>query len=65
MVHQLLGAGIAQPLQPRTKGWTARIRFPARARFVLLHNIQSGSGAHSAYVMGTGGCFPKEKAAGA
>jgi hypothetical protein len=36
------------------------VRFPAGAgKFSVLHPIQTGSGAHSAfYIMGTGGSFP-------
>jgi hypothetical protein len=43
------------------------VRFPAGAKyFYLLHNVQTGSGAHSAsYPMGTRGCFLSGKAAGA
>jgi hypothetical protein len=38
--------------------WTG-VRFPAEARFFLLHSFQTGSGAHSAsYPMGIGGNFP-------
>jgi hypothetical protein len=33
--------------------------------FSLLHNVQTGSGAHSAYPMGTGVSFRGSKAAGA
>jgi hypothetical protein len=33
--------------------------------FSLLHNVQTGTGAHPAsYRMGTAGCFPAGKAAG-
>jgi hypothetical protein len=35
------------------------VRVPLRARFSLLHVVQTGSGAHPAsYPMGTGGDFP-------
>jgi hypothetical protein len=45
----------------------SRVRFPAGAgNFSLHHRIQNGSGAHPAsYLMGTAGCFPGSKAAGA
>jgi hypothetical protein len=37
-----------------------------KARFSLLHRVQTDSGAHPAfYLMGTGGDFPGGKAAGA
>jgi hypothetical protein len=36
------------------------------ARFSLLYNVQTESGAHPAfYLMDTGGYFPGDKAAGA
>jgi hypothetical protein len=43
------------------------VRFPVGAgNFLLLHRVQTGSGAHRAsYPMGTGGYFPGGKAAGA
>jgi hypothetical protein len=43
------------------------VRFSVEARdFSLLHSVQTASGAHPAcYSMGTGGCFPWGKAAGA
>jgi hypothetical protein len=46
-------------------GWTARSQFLARERdFSLLHNVQTGSGAHTvSYPMGTMGIFPGGKAA--
>jgi hypothetical protein len=38
---------------------------PGRGK-ILHHGIQTGSGAHPAfYPMGTGGSFPRDKAAGA
>jgi hypothetical protein len=45
----------------------SRVRFPAGAgNFSLHHRVQNGSGAHSAsYPMGTSGCLPGDKAAGA
>jgi hypothetical protein len=45
----------------------SRIRFPAEAvNFSLHHRVQNGSGAHpTSYPMGTRGCFPRGKAAGA
>jgi hypothetical protein len=43
----------------------SRVRFPAGAgNFSLHHRVQNGSGAHPAYLMGTGGFFPGGKAAG-
>jgi hypothetical protein len=42
------------------------VRVPVGTRFSPLHNVQIGSGAHSAsYPIGTGGSFPGGKAAGA
>jgi hypothetical protein len=47
-------------------GWTTEVRFPAGEKeFSLLHNVQTGSGAYPAYLMGTGGTFFEDKAAGA
>jgi hypothetical protein len=47
-------------------GWTAKVRFPAETgEFSLLHNFQTGPGAHPAScAMDTGGYFPGSKAAG-
>jgi hypothetical protein len=58
------GAGLAQQ---RATGWTAGVRFSVGARdFSLLHSVETASGAHPAsYLMGTGGLFPWDKAAGA
>jgi hypothetical protein len=42
------------------------IRVAAGVNFSPLHVVQTGSGAHPAdYLMGTGGTFPGNKAAGA
>jgi hypothetical protein len=42
------------------------VRVPVGVRFSPLHVVQTGSGAHPAsYPMGTGGSFPRGKAAGA
>lgn len=40
-------------------GWTARVRFPAAAKyFSLIRMIETGYGNHPAsYSMGTGGSF--------
>jgi hypothetical protein len=45
----------------------SRVRFPAETgNFSLYYRVQNGSGAHPAsYPMGTGGSFPRRKAAGA
>jgi hypothetical protein len=44
-----LWAGIAQSVQRRNTGWTARVRFSTEARDLsLLHSVQTGSGAHPA-----------------
>jgi hypothetical protein len=42
----------------------SRVRFPAgTGNFSLHHCVQSSSGVHpSSYPMGTGGCFPVDKA---
>jgi hypothetical protein len=47
--------------------WTARVRFPAKARdFFLLHSVQIGSGTHPvSYTIDTGGSSPGSQAAGA
>jgi hypothetical protein len=46
-------------------GWTARVRFPAVQDCSLLHSVHTGSGPHLAsYPTGTGGSFPRSKAAG-
>jgi hypothetical protein len=52
--------------EPAT-GWTARVRFSARARaFSLLHSIQTGSGAHRAsYQMGKRKSIPGDNGADA
>jgi hypothetical protein len=51
-------AGIAQLVQRRAKGWTARVRFPEVHGFSLIHSVQTASGDHPAsYPMGTGGSF--------
>jgi hypothetical protein len=57
-----IGAGIAQWVYRRATFWAVRVRFPARMRnFSLLHDGQTGSGAHRAsYPMGTGGAFSAE-----
>jgi hypothetical protein len=37
-------------------GWAAGDTFPAGARgFSILHSVQTGSGAHQAYLVDTGG----------
>jgi hypothetical protein len=43
-------------------GWMAGVRFPVGARYLLLlHSVQTGSGAHLAsYLMGNGGDFLRE-----
>jgi hypothetical protein len=41
-------------------GWTARVRFPPKQNFSLIHSVQTCSGAHPAsYPMCTGADFPK------
>jgi hypothetical protein len=37
---------------------------PVGARIFLLHVVQTGSGAHPANSMGTGGTFPRDEAVG-
>jgi hypothetical protein len=45
--------------------WTAGVQFPTGGKgFGLLHNFQSGSGAHSAYPLGTVSCFLGDKVTG-
>jgi hypothetical protein len=42
------------------------VRVPLGSKFSLLHVVQTGTGAYPAsYPMGTGGSFPRSKAAGA
>jgi hypothetical protein len=42
------------------------VRVPVGQEFYLLHVVQTGSGAlQASYPMGTGGAFPRGKAAGA
>jgi hypothetical protein len=51
LLYKLVGRGIG-------------VIFPARDIYIL-HNVQTGSGAHLAsYTMGTGGCFHKGNAVG-
>jgi hypothetical protein len=58
-------AGIAQSIQRLATGWTIGVRFSAGAgNFSLRQHVQTGSRAHPAsYPMGSGGSFPKVKAA--
>jgi hypothetical protein len=51
------GVGIAM-------GWTTRVRFSAGQEFLLLHVVQTGSGAHTvSYPVCTGVSFPGGKVA--
>jgi hypothetical protein len=60
----MLGAGIGQSVSG-LDDLGLWVRFPVRD-FSLLHNVHTVSWAQSAsYKMGTGGCFPQDKAAGA
>jgi hypothetical protein len=63
--HRDSSVGIALGYGLDDRGST--VRFPVRAgRFSLHHSVKNGSGAHPAsYAMGTRGCFPGGKAAGA
>jgi hypothetical protein len=55
------GAATGYGLDDRGVG----VRVPVGEEFSLLHVVQTGSGAHPAcYPMGTGGSFPRSKAAG-
>jgi hypothetical protein len=60
-------AGIAQSVYRLAKGWTTEgLEFESRygKEFSFLHVVQTGSGANPAsYQMGTGGLFPRSKAA--
>jgi hypothetical protein len=38
------------------------VRVPVGSEISLLHTVQTGSGAHLAYLKGTGGSFPGSKA---
>jgi hypothetical protein len=50
----------------RATGWTTVVEFPAEADVSLLHNVQTGPGAHSAsYLMSTGGSFSVGETVGA
>jgi hypothetical protein len=52
----MIGVGIVA-------GWTVEVRFPAGARFSLLHSVQTGSGDHPAsYPKGTRDDFSWSKA---
>jgi hypothetical protein len=55
--------------QPTNTGWTfEKSEFDSRQgnRLSILHSVQTGCWAQPAsYTMGTGGCFPGSKAAGA
>jgi hypothetical protein len=45
-------------------GTTAGVRFPEKARFSLLYNVQTGSVAHPTInPMNTGSSFPGDKVA--
>jgi hypothetical protein len=51
---------IAQSVQRRAVGWTARVLFPAVQDFSLLHSVQTDPTARLAsYPMGIGGSFRK------
>jgi hypothetical protein len=57
-------ASIPAEGQRYSDGLDGRVLFLAGTRFVPLHVVQTGSGAHPAsYPMGTGGSFPEGKAA--
>jgi hypothetical protein len=45
-------------------GGRVGVRVPVRANFSPLHVVQTDSGAHPAYPMGTGASFPGGKATG-
>jgi hypothetical protein len=64
-----MGVGIAQSVYILATDWTTEgSEFESRwgQEFSLLHVVQTGSGDHPAsYTMGTGGYFPRDKAAGA
>jgi hypothetical protein len=45
-------------------GWTARVRFQTVQEFSLLHVVHTGSGAHQAYLMGTGAVYTGVKRPG-
>jgi hypothetical protein len=56
-----VGIATAYGLDDREVG----VRVPVGSEFSLLHEVQTGSGAHSAsHLMGTGGSFPGGKVAG-
>jgi hypothetical protein len=57
------GISIATGYGPDGHGFGVRV--PLGARFSLLYVVHTGSGAHPAYPMGTGGSFSRGKAGGA
>jgi hypothetical protein len=62
-LYQLQGPGQLTRYTDRLRDGRPRVR---SSGFSLLHFVQTSSGAHPAsYSMGTGGSFPKSKAAGA
>jgi hypothetical protein len=66
-LKQKIRAGIVQSVQRLATGWTTKgSGFESRwgQKCSLLHVVQTCSGAHPAsYPMGTGGSFPRHKAA--
>jgi hypothetical protein len=62
-MHSSVGIALGYWLEDRGYG----VQFPAGdGNFSLHHRVQNGSGAHPASCsMGTSGCFPGGKAAGA
>jgi hypothetical protein len=64
--HQVIGAGMAQSVWRLGCGLGNWGLTSGGAGKFSLHRVQTGCGAHSAsYSMGTGGPFPKGRAAGA
>lgn len=60
-----LKAGVDQSVQRLAEDWTSGVLFPAKARNVLLHSAQTGSGAHpTSYAMDIHGSFLVSKAVG-
>jgi hypothetical protein len=65
MPQQKYPLTLAGLLKRWATGWTAEVEFPAGVtNFSLVHSVQTGSKAQPvSYPMGTGGCFPGNKAA--
>jgi hypothetical protein len=60
------GAGIVQWYSAGLRAESLGVRVPAGAgNFALYHHVHTGSGAQTAYLMGSRSSFPEDKVAGA